>query len=85
MSSLVMKHDKMGKGDSPTVPPKHRIVIVLFHSLLTCFFTFLFLFLKKFFNIYLFLRKRETECKQGRGRERRGGHRIRSGLSADSR
>ena len=25
-----------------------------------------------FFNVYLFLRGRETECKQGRGRERGG-------------
>ena len=29
------------------------------------------LFLKIFFNVYLFLRAKETECEQGRGRERK--------------
>ena len=30
---------------------------------------------KNFFDVYLFLRERETECEQGRGTER-GRHRI---------
>ena len=34
-----------------------------------------------FFNVYLFLRQRETEHEQGKGRER-GRHRIRSRLQA---
>ena len=36
---------------------------------------YIFLFLKKFFNVYLFLRQRETEHERGRGRER-GRHRM---------
>ena len=39
---------------------------------------------KKFFNVYLFLRQRETEHEWGKGRER-GGHRIWSRLQALSR
>ena len=38
-------------------------------------------FFKIFFNVYLFLRQRETEHEWGRGRER-GRHRIRSRLQA---
>ena len=38
---------------------------------------------KFFFNIYLFLRQRETEHERGRGRER-GRHRIGSRLQAPS-
>ena len=45
------------------------------------FIYFIFFILKFFFNVYLFLRQRETEHEQGRGRER-GRHRIGSRLQA---
>ena len=55
---------------------------LLFHSWFYLFGSFLFsFFLNFFFNVYLFLRQRETEHEWGRVRER-GRHRIRSRLQA---